>query len=202
VKRREEVRGQIAWRRAIGAAVVAVAVAAAYGWYRFAPMAVFREAVASGEAANVMAGERDAPFFPGRWSLPRPQGAITIRAALADRVSVRVPVPRRLTSYRITLRMDPAETADPALQPRVTAYFNGRVAAQLHLLRQEGRMGMYRFIVAAEHADWHIGRLDLVASHTVPAANAGPQFNWLSPATPVAFRLWYVRVEPGVTELS
>jgi hypothetical protein len=149
-----------------------------------------------------MAGDRDDVFFPGRWSVPRPQGAITIRAALADRVSVRVPVPRRLTSYRITLRMDPAETADPALQPRVTAYFNGRVAAQLHLVRQEGRMGLYRFVIPPEVADWHIGRLDLVASHTVPAADAVVQFNWLPPVTAVAFRLWYVRVEPGVTEVS
>ena len=192
----------LTWRRAAAAAAIVVAAIAGAAWYRYAPLAIFRESVASGDAANVMAGDRDDVFFPGTWSAPRAQGAIVVRAALADRVSVRVPVPRRLTTYRITLRMDPAETADAALQPRVTAYFNGRLAAQLHLVRQEGRMGLYRFIVPPEVADWHVGRLDLVASHTVPAAQAGQQFNWLSPDTPVAFRLWYVRVEPGVTEIS
>ena len=200
--RRPGAVGGFSVRRAAAAAAVIIAVAGGVLWYRFAPLAIFREAVASGDAANAMAGDRDDVFFPGSWSSPRGQGAIAVRAALADRVSVRVPVPRRRTTYRITLRMDPAETADAALQPRVTAYFNGRVAAQLHLVRQEGRMGLYRFIVPPEVADWHIGRLDLVASHTVPAADAGPQFNWLPPATPVAFRLWYVRVEPGVTDVS
>jgi hypothetical protein len=200
--RRGDVRQYLNRRTIAVVAAVALAVAVGRAWYTFAPMAIFREALATGEPANIMSGDRDHVFFRGRWSAPQRQGAIVVRAALADRVSLRVPVPRRAMTYRITLRVDPAETRDPALQPRVTAYFNGRVAAQLHLYRQEGRMGTYRFVVPPDVADWRVGRLDLVASHTVPAGDAGPQFNWLAPATPVAFRLWYVRVEPGITQVS
>ena len=189
-------RRDLSWRRAAAIAGVAAAVALGYAWYRFAPLIIFREAIAAGEPASIVAGQRDAVFFSGGWSDPRPEGAIAVRAALADRVSVRVPVPRRGSDYLVTVRVDPAETAEPAVQPKVTAYFNGRVAAQLHLTRQEGRVGTYRFTVPADMTDWRIGRLDFVSTHTVQASDAGRHFNWLPPTAPVAFRLWYVRVEP------
>ena len=197
-RRRLDVTARLTPRTALSIAAVLVAVAAGCAWYRFAPLATFREAIAAGEPANILTGDRDEAFFLGRWSEPRSSRAVVVRAALADRVSVRVPVPRRRMNHTVTVRIDPAETQDPALQPKVTAYFNGRVAAQLHLTRQEGRMGAYRFRIPAEITDWRIGRLDLVASHTVPAQDAGLHFSWLPSATRVAFRLWYVRVEPDV----
>ncbi|MBD0324677.1 MAG: hypothetical protein ICV72_15025 [Aldersonia sp.] len=197
--RRLDVRRRLTVRTVAYTAATGLTIAAGWAWYRYAPLAVFRETIAAGEAANIAAGDRDEAFFVNGWSPPRPPGTVIVRAALSDRASITVPVPRRMTSYRVTLRMDPAETADPVMQPRVTAYFNGRIATQLHLGRHEGRVGTYRFIVPPDMADWHIGRLDLVASHTVPAADAGLHFTWLPPTMPVAFRLWYVRVEPGVT---
>jgi hypothetical protein len=199
---RLDVRQQLSRRRAIAIAAVASALALGYAWYRYAPLIIFREAIAAGEAAGIVAGQRDGAFFAARWSEPHPEGAISVRAALAEHVSVHVPVPRRASDYLVTLRVDPAETADPAFQPKVTAYFNGRVVAQLHLVMQEGRVGSYRFTVPAEMADWRVGRLDLVSTHTVHAGEAGRHFVWLPPTTPVAFRLWYVRVEPVSVRLQ
>jgi hypothetical protein len=173
-----------------------LAVAAGWTWYTYAPFAVFREALSWGEPVNITSGSRDTAFFSGPWSAPEGQGNVVVRAALGERVSVRLPVLRGRSGYRITVRADPAETADIALQPKVTAFFNGRVAAQLHMYREEGRMGTYRFTVTPDMTDRRISRLDLVASHTVPARDAGPKFGWLASETRVAFRLWYVRVEP------
>ena len=94
----------------------------------------------------------------------------------------------------LTLRLDPALTRDPARQPRVTVFFNRRQLAHLDLTRDPERMGSYRFTVPQEAVSrW--SRIDLLASHTVPARDAGEPFASLAPDTPVAFRLWYVRVE-------
>ena len=196
VARRLDIRQHVTSRSVTATAIVAVAVVVGSLWYRFVPLLTFRETIAAGEPANVMTGDRDDVFFPGPWSASHAEGAVVVRAALADRTSVRIPVPRQRANYAVTLRLDPAETTDVALQPKVTAYFNGRVVAQLHLSRQEERIGTYRVVVPRELTDWRVGRLDLVASHTVPAAEAGRRFKWLPPNSPVAFRLWYVRVEP------
>lgn len=158
------------------------------------PMLVFREALGAGEAATIAAGDRDGLFFAGAWSPPEPAGNTTVRVALDERVAMRVPLPRH-TDYWLTVRMDPAETADPNQQPRVTAFLNGGTIAQIRMRRDPARMGLYRIPVPKELVGRRISRLDLVASHTVPAAEAGPRFASLPANDRVAFRLWYVRVE-------
>jgi len=158
------------------------------------PMLVFREALAAGEAGTIAAGERDALFFAGAWSPPEPAGNTTVRVALDEHVGMRVPLPRR-ADYWLTVRMDPAETADLNQQPRVTAFLNGGTIAQIRMRRDPARMGLYRIAVPKELVGRRISRLDLVASHTVPAAEAGPRFASLPASDRVAFRLWYVRVE-------
>ena len=158
------------------------------------PMLVVREALAAGEAATIAAGERDRLFFAGAWSPPEPAGNTTVRVALDERVAIRVPLPRR-ADYWLTVRMDPAETADLNQQPRVTAFLNGGTIAQIRMRRDPARMGLYRIAVPKELVGRRISRLDLVASHTVPAGEAGPRFASLPASDRVAFRLWYVRIE-------
>jgi len=158
------------------------------------PMLVVREALAAGEAATIAAGERDGLFFAGAWSPPEPAGNTTVRVALDERVAMRVPLPRR-ADYWLTVRMDPAETADMDQQPRVTAFINGGTIAQIRMRRDPARMGLYRIAVPKELVGRRISRLDLVASHTVPAGEAGPRFASLPVTDRVAFRLWYVRIE-------
>jgi 4-amino-4-deoxy-L-arabinose transferase-like glycosyltransferase len=187
----------VAWRRR-GIEVAGAALLAASGLlvYRALPVLVVREALAAAEPASLTAGGRDGGYFAGDWSEPRRQGSVTVRVAQAERVSLRVPLPRRTAAYRLTLRMDPAETADPGRQPRVAVFLNRRPLGQFHLRRDPQRMGTYRMQVPPELTGAPTNQLDLVASHTVPAAEAGPHYTWLPPEAPVAFRLWYVRLEP------
>jgi hypothetical protein len=173
----------------------AAAGALAAAAYLAAPFFVVREALAAGEAASITSGPRDWPFFAGGWSDPSGGGNVVVRTAVAERAAVRLPLPGT-RAYRLTLRMDPAETADPALQPRVTVFLDGRTIGQVRFQRDPQRVGTYRMAIPAELSGRLAARLDLVASHTVPASEAGLHFAWLPPATPVAFRLWYVRLEP------
>jgi hypothetical protein len=97
--------------------------------------------------------------------------------------------------YWVTLRIDPAETIDPEQQPHLTVFLNRHAIARLRLTRTPGRVGSYRIRVSRDLTR-PLSRLDLLASHTVSAGQSGVHFSALSPETPVAFRLWYVRVEP------
>jgi hypothetical protein len=176
--------------------IAAFAAACLLGFigYSLLPMAVMSEALASGSAVNVEAGDRDTWFFSGRWSEPIDGGNVTVRVAEDPLVSVRLPlVP---SSYWLTLRMDPAETQDPVREPRLTVFLNRQRLAEIDLTRDPGRMGAYRLHVPASVVR-RFSRLDLLASHTVPASDAGMHFAALAPDTPVAFRLWYVRVDPA-----
>jgi hypothetical protein len=157
-----------------------------------APLLVVREALAAGDAVTIAASDRNRYFFMGRWSDPIDYGNVIVRVAEAEIVSVRLPLPDE--SYAMTLRVDPALTADPARQPRVTVFFNRRPLAELDLTRDPDRMGSYRLEVPKELVrPW--SRLDLMASHTVAARDAGDPFEAVQPDRPVAFRFWYVRLE-------
>lgn len=182
-------------RRLIARVVMVVgAVAAGTAAYSFAPLLIAREALAAGEAVNITAGERDGWFFQGRWSAPIDYGNVAVRVAQADLVRIRLPLAD--SAYALTLRMDPPLTADSARQPKVTVFLNRHQLAELSLVRDPTRMGSYRMQVPKEIVK-PLSRLEILASHTVPAAEAGTPFETLPRGTPVAFRLWYVRLEPN-----
>ncbi len=179
---------------AIRTGVVAVAAVAAWLAYRSLPFLMYREALRSGEAVTISTDPRNAWLFDGAWSAPTGEGNVIVRVAEAQIVGIRLPMPE--SDYWMTLRLDPAETSDPALQPQVTVYLNRRPIAQLRLSRDPARVGSYRIRVPKDLTRT-LSRLDLVATHTVPAAESGIHFAGLPPQTSVAFRLWYVRLEPG-----
>ena len=154
--------------------------------YIFLPMLVMREALARGEAFNVQAGGRDRCFFAGDWSPPIGGGNVVVRIAEEPLVSLRLPLPA--ASYWLTLRIDPAETADEMREPRLTVFINRRPLAELDLTRDPQRVGSYRVLVPAS-AVKPMSRLDLMATHTVRAADAGKHFSSLAPETQVAFLL-------------
>jgi hypothetical protein len=165
------------------------------GWFAYllAPLPVAREALAAGDAVTIAAGVRDRCFFTGRWSDPIDYGNVVVRVAEAEVVSVRLPLTDE--AYAMTLRLDPALTADPARQPRLTVFLNKQRLADLELSREAGRMGSYRLQVPKEIVR-PMSRLDLMASHLVPARDAGSPFAAVPQDRPVAFRFWYVRLEP------
>ena len=175
------------------AAVVVLAGLLAVSIYASLPLFVMREALAAGEAFNVQAGERDRCFFVGDWSAPIGGGNVVVRIAKEPLVSMRLPL--AAASYWLTLRVDPAETADEMREPRLAVFLNRRPLAELDLTRDPQRVGSYRVRVPAS-AVKPLSRLDLMATHTVPAGEAGKHFSSLPPDTPVAFRLWYVRLDP------
>ena len=157
------------------------------------PMLVMREALARGEAFNVQAGGRDRCFFSGAWSDPTGGGNVVFRIAEEPLVGLRLALPA--ANYWLTLRIDPAETQDEMREPRLSVFLNRRRLAELDLSRDPQRVGSYRVMVPAS-AVKALSRLDLMATHTVPAADAGRHFASLPPDQPVAFRLWYVRLDP------
>lgn len=59
-----------------------------------------------------------------------------------------------------------------------------------------GRMGSYRFAVPWHAARSSRARLTLASSALTPARDAGRLFRWVGRDRLVAFRLWYVRLEP------
>ena len=107
-----------------------------------------------------------------------------VRVAQADRVSMRIPLPRRV-DYTLTLRMDGPALADPAYQPRVTVFVDKQTIGHVRFTDNPSRVGAYRMPIPRELAGKLFGRLDLVASHTVRAGQAGPRFAWLPGDTPV-----------------
>ncbi len=164
------------------------------GWmaYGLAPVLIARETLAAEGETTIMAGDRDGWFFTGKWSEPlHDDSNVTVRVALAELTGIRLPLEKR--DYTMTLRVDPPLTADPARQPRLTVFLNRTPIAQIDMTRDPTRMGTYRIHVPGDRVSrWN--RIDLLASHTVRADEAGPPFESLPPDRRVAFRFWYVRV--------
>jgi 4-amino-4-deoxy-L-arabinose transferase-like glycosyltransferase len=187
-------RSMLTWRVAFRVATLVSAIGVWALGYVMLPRAMYREALAAGEAVNIPASERDEWLLEGSWSDPIPTGNVIARLALAEHVAVGLPMSTH-TDYWLTLRLDPAETPDPARQPYISVFLNRRALAVLRLTRNPERVGTYRVRVPKDTVrGWN--RLDLVASHTVPAGEAGVHFATLPADTPVAFRFWYVRLDP------
>ena len=178
----------VARRVRISAALTAVIVVAWLGLQRL-PFLVAREALVDGDAVTIPTGGRDAAYFVAGWSPPQIGETVNVRAALDEIATVRLPLPGN-RDYWLTLRMDPAETDDVSMQPRLRVFLNGQAVSQLRLGRDPARMGSYRLRIPRDLANRTFNRLDLVASHTVAARDAGPRFSWLPADTRVAFRLW------------
>ena len=185
----------LSWRFALRLTAVAASAGLAWVAYWAAPFLMYREVLRAGEAVSIGSDTRNAWLFDGAWSPPMGGGNVIVRIAEAQIVGMRLPMPAQ-TDYWLTLRLDPAETAEPTIQPRVTVFLNQRPVAWLRLSRDPGRVGSYRIRVPRDITR-PFSRLDLVASHTVRASESGAHYSTLSPDTPVAFRLWYVRLEPG-----
>jgi hypothetical protein len=163
--------------------------------YVLLPFFVARESLQAGEVAMITAGARDTVFFDSGWSPPSGQNGVALRVAEREHVSLRVPLPAA-GSVLLTLRMDPAETTDPTRQPAVTVFLNRQPLGSVALTRTPGRVGAYRFSIPAGSPRGLTNTIDLVSTHTVAAADAGINFASLDTTTPVAFRLWYARIEP------
>lgn len=196
--RRFDVRLLFTRRRLTGMIVCALVLVTGVTLYWALPYFVVREALAAGEPVSIGLGSRDDVFFRSNWSAPKGAGNVFVRTAVGDRVSIRLPLPLR-DEHQLTLRMDGLDTDDPAYQPKVTVFLDNHAVGQVRFQRDPARVGAYRMRIPAELAGRSFSRLDLVASHSVRAADAGPRFAWLSAETRVAFYLWYVRVEPRPT---
>ena len=186
-----------AWLRSYRWPAIGLVAAAAVivPLYMLLPFFTARESLQGGEVAMITAGARDTVFFDGGWSPPSGQNGVVLRVAEREHVSMHVPLPAA-GSVLLTLRMDPAETTDRARQPAVTVFLNRQPLGSVSLTRTPGRVGAYRFSIPADSPRGLMNTIDLVSTHTVPAADAGINFASLDTATPVAFRLWYARIEP------
>ena len=200
VRRGGDWRPLVPKRRLKEGAVVGAMLALAAAAYSALPFLVAREVLLNGLAVNITAGDRDTWIFQGNWSRPIHDG-VPVRVAQSSIVAMRVPFPEQ-RDYAVTFRMDPAETADLDRQPRVTVFVNRRPVTQLRMSRNPERMGTYRVRLPRELAGKDISKIEFVATHTVDASDAGPRFASLPGDTPVAFRLWYVRIEPIGTSQS
>ena len=171
--------------------------AAAVIWlvYVTLPLFVEREALERGEPAMVDARARHRWFLIGDWSAAHTAGNVTFRAARALHVGLRLLLPRKM-DYLLTLRLDPISTRDWPDADEVALFFNGRPLQTLRLTYDPARVGMYRLRVPEQMTQVGFNRIDLLASRTVAAGSAGPEFAWLDQLEPVAFRLWYFRLEP------
>ena len=177
------------------AGLLAAGALAAWLLYMTLPYLVIREALAAGETVSIAVSTRDRLFFGSGWSERSGSGNVTVRVAIGDRVSVRLPLPRPV-EHLLTLRMDAPQPDDPAYQPKVTVFLDNHTLGHVRFTDDPQRVGAYRVIVPAALAGRSFSRLDFVASHTLRADQSGPRFAWLPSETPVAFYLWYVRVEP------
>jgi Dolichyl-phosphate-mannose-protein mannosyltransferase len=172
----------------------ATATMCAAGWlgYRGLPWLIAAERLGRGEAAMIVSGERDQPFFADGWSAPGRAGTLPARAATGNRATVDLPVePGR--QLLLTLRMDPPDQA--GFVQSVAVFINYQLLGEVVLAMTPGRIGTYRFTIPASLASSSGNRLVLVPSRFTRAGDAGAEFGWLAPDTRVAFRLWYVRLE-------
>ena len=181
-------------QHAIRAAITtAVALLAGAAFFLLPPL-VAREALAAGEPVTIVADRRARALLVGNWSGPHRDGNVTVRAAQSTEVGVRLLLPRPMAS-QLTLRLDPPETTANGVST-VSVFLNRQHLGTVHLMRTPARMGTYRFRVPAEYTTGGLNRLDLIASRTLPAREAGASFGWVPAGNEVAFRLWYVRIEP------
>ena len=178
----------------IRGSVAAATAALVWALYLALPLLVARETLGQGSAITIEADGRNRLFLTGGWSSPHTQGEVTVRAATREQAGLHVLLPRAMNCV-LTLRIDPVQPRSPRLAT-VAVFVNRTALDTLTLAYDPSRVGTYRIDVPANlvHEGWN--RIDLVAGGTVPARAAGRDFAWLDRDRPVAFRLWYFRLEP------
>jgi len=179
-------------RQAIGLAAAGVVGVAVYLGYQALPYLVARESLQYGGGTSITTGDRDEVFFSRGWSRWIQEGAVTTRAMLGDRATIRLPLPER-RPYLLTLRADPASTGTPG---RVALLLNGRLLARFGLALDPQRVGSYSVTIPAGEGRDGFNRLELVADTVVTAGTAGPHFAFLAPTTPISLRVWMIRLNP------
>jgi hypothetical protein len=172
--------------------VTGLLLAGAYLAYQILPYFVLREGILAGESTSVEAGERDRVFFVSGWSAPRTEGLVTARVTQGPRGVIRIPLPEA-RQYSLILRLDPVSSAKPS---SVSLLLNRNLLGHLRLSLDPSRVGSYRISLPRNMARVGRNELVLVADETVPAGGADPRYRWMDPSTPIAIRLWYVRVLP------
>jgi 4-amino-4-deoxy-L-arabinose transferase-like glycosyltransferase len=181
------------WIPAAGIVGIGAIVWAAY--YAM-PLLIARETLAHGRPAIVEALPRHRWFFAGSWSSAHPTGNIIVRAATGPHAGLRFLMPARADCV-LLLRLDPILGAHADDRHVVSVFLNRRLLADLRLQYDPLRVGSYDLPVPASGtvAGWN--SVELVSSDLAPASDAGPDFSWLDPRQPVAFRLWYFGVQPA-----
>jgi Dolichyl-phosphate-mannose-protein mannosyltransferase len=175
---------------ALRAAAIAAVSAAGLALYMALPWFTAREAIASGEAVTLEAGQRGRVFYRSGWSKPHAEGLATVRVSRDARASVHLPLPKK-RSYEVVLRLDPVA---PERQDRVEVLFNQQLVGRIRLTWDPQRVGAHRVFLPIEWVKVGDNELTLVPETTVTAGSAGARFAWLDPADTVGVRMWYVRV--------
>jgi hypothetical protein len=184
------------WRvRHVLIQAAATAALIATGWLAgyWSPYWVAREALRGGEEISLAATDNDRVFFHDGWTGLVHAGAVVAHFARAPQATLFVPLPER-RAYRLVLRMDPVP--DPNAGQRVRVLVNGREAAAFDLAWNPERVGAYTVDLPASEVSPGRARVEFVTDHVAPIGAAATSFPELDPSTPVAFRLWYVRVTP------
>ena len=164
------------------------------GWALAMPYAIMREALTKGYPAGILSGHRDWWFFDEGWSRPVVTGNVVSRFATAPHATARLLLPESRW-YTLVLRLHPLDIAGAAAQP-VDVALNGRVIGSLELTWNANRVGEYRIEVPAEVGRPGINRLTFLSRTLRPIAEGSETFEGVSPDQRVAFRFWYIRIEP------
>ena len=175
---------------ALPAAAVIAAAIAATALYMALPWFTVREAIANGEAANIMADRRGWVFYREDWSETHAEGLARVRVSRGARTTLHFPLPKK-REYQVVIRVDPVA---PERQNRLDVLFNSQLVRKIDLLWDPQRFGSYRLTLPA---DWVVvgeNKLTLIPGTTVTAGSAGSRFTWLDPADVVGVRMWYLRV--------
>lgn len=169
---------------ATAAAVVAIAV------YQGMPWFVRREAIASGDAANILADGRDHVFYRSGWSRMRVDGPVNARVSQKPRAVIHFPLPQK-RDYEIVLRLDPVA---PGLQKRMTILFNQQLIGTPLFSWDPERIGSYRLSLPAAWALAGDNEITVIPDTMIAARSADQRFHWIDLDQPLGVRMWYLRV--------
>jgi hypothetical protein len=154
------------------------------------PWFTTREAVANGEAVNIMADGRGWVFYRDGWSATHAEGLASVRVSRGARTELHFPLPKK-REYQVVIRIDPVA---PDRQDRLDVLFNSQLIGKVQLLWDPQRVGSYRLTLPANWVIVGDNKITLVPASTVTAGSAGPRFAWLDPTDIVGVRMWYLRV--------
>jgi hypothetical protein len=163
-------------------------------WASAMPYAIVREALIKGDPAGILAGHRDWWFFDEGWSPPVVTANVVSRFATAQTATARLLLPEA-RPYTLVLRLHPLDVAG-APAPQVDVTLNGQSIASLELTWNANRVGEYRVEVPTGISRPGINRLAFLSRTLTPIAEGSETFEGVPPDQRVAFRFWYIRVEP------